>query len=1315
METMLTRTRVLTLTDVGEGRDDARLAYLRKTLESEFSADVEIRDCSTVHEDDVSACQLVIVASRSVPAWLDDASVPVAVLDPRALPALGMTRDAPNRDFGFTSATALQIEDSDNGDKLSMGLHGEVILSEDATQHGWGRPTSDATVVATFPSRESQAAIFAYETGAEMFGLQARHRRVAVLVNLDTPAELASEAVDLIKGCLSWPLDPAAEGISSLPATRGKKRPPITKVLSVREYEQWVHDRVTWSVLLKLSAVISAVGLVGLIAACAFVLNQVSSRLDQMPAKVIDEAKTAAEQEAKQQVAVAMVHSTEVYEEMKKAGMLLVTDEDSDVRKALTKEAKEVVLAEVNKEEFKKQLFKRAENILAVEIGDAMEGKIPGLLAGNARATATDPKVPARERSFPLSLYVMYTRDARQRGAVIRQAVAGDAAKPCLEADADLQSVGFRLYDPSAADPSDNAAMVTSVLSYLSSEPKMGLHLPDSDYVGFLERFPSDDAVTTLDWVATKGGSCRDRHIVFAAISKILVRQKSEDIVDRLVKLLGSDVAPDVWITLSEFQGQLSIADLSIPDETHRELLTDVWTALAAEVKRPATTPRSELPRVTRRSQAYDLFRAAISQDIAKIRELRRQAFLLPACGLHVLYRDILSDPSRLQFFASTFKEPEEILRRTATNDWRDDPRVGALSWFLRSEDDEVVRGWLERNLSATKEERLAQEALIVAWKRSLVGEAKPGVATATGAREGTIDSVGRVVLEHPDWLEREDLRDVVGFCIRSGKPSFAREFFTALPAEFDRQTLGPGTVPYSLVEMVDDALRRDAEDGGRGRQSLVRKMQLTLEQSDEEDLDLVVFLLPQLRPYAQTADVFELLAERVQTVTPPSEERDVQLALKALDALRGPSEWQVQEYSVKPLSPSQRRTATVAALDFLRDLPGSGEKVAGQQATENQNDLIVASTIRLLRSYTDDSVIRAGDPTLVKNRLEQADSIADLVWQRFHERKDSVPLQLRKWLAEYCGKASTARRAGLGRDEILSRLARAEHVLDDLIQSSPDDLDLYDRRGRVHLEAQAWSSAVADLTKAMEKLPADGSRPGRITEDDLRTLRAVAYAESGELDAAIADLDWVLDAIEKKSDGMSLRDRASNSLWRGGLHRRSGNEAAAKHNFREAVATCKRLIESGDNPVFDWNNLGLAQIALAERKDSLESIGAEKAIDQSIRFAYFDRAKGASHENLGLLYLRLRDYQQSLNLTDRILKYDGGDQLSWNWLVRAIAAKRLATQAKEGTKEREDNLEKANIAWGKWEKLAEYDTLYRLKTWIADEIDWYLGNMDSG
>ncbi|MBM4440142.1 MAG: hypothetical protein FJ027_06960 [Candidatus Rokubacteria bacterium] len=108
---------------------------------------------------------------------------------------------------------------------------------------------------------------------------------------------------------------------------------------------------------------------------------------------------------------------------------------------------------------------------------------------------------------------------------------------------------------------------------------------------------------------------------------------------------------------------------------------------------------------------------------------------------------------------------------------------------------------------------------------------------------------------------------------------------------------------------------------------------------------------------------------------------------------------------------------------------------------------------------------------------------------------------------------------------------------------------------------------------------------------------------------------------------------------------------------FSDAAADLTGAIQAGaliDRP-----------LALQFVRDGDERL-ATMAVEKSVEYERDDELKAGALENLGLYYVRARDYQKAFSLTDRVRTTYPGVQLPWNDLVRAIAARHLGKTDEE-------------------------------------------------
>jgi hypothetical protein len=137
---------------------------------------------------------------RSVPR-------PVIVCEPLLYDDLGLVSMNPSSNRGTTNnVTALRIELP--GNPLAGGLTGTVTISTAPGGVNWGMPGDAALKVASVAGQPTQFAVFGYEAGAQMAGLAAPARRVALFVSNELPATLSPAGWTLFDAAVLWAVGP---------------------------------------------------------------------------------------------------------------------------------------------------------------------------------------------------------------------------------------------------------------------------------------------------------------------------------------------------------------------------------------------------------------------------------------------------------------------------------------------------------------------------------------------------------------------------------------------------------------------------------------------------------------------------------------------------------------------------------------------------------------------------------------------------------------------------------------------------------------------------------------------------------------------------------------------------------------------------------------------------------------------------------------------------------------------------------------------------------------------------------------------------
>ena len=162
---------------------------------------------------DASGKDLVIISdsitSGNVNTKFRDVAVPVINWEPALLDDMMMTGLAWGTDYGDL-ANQTQITIVDSSHPLAAGSFGTIITTNNGQIYFWGVPSANADIVATLVGYSNRAAIFAYESGASMVGMNAPARRLAFFngygPNFTAPAwSLWDAAVEWSLNCQATP------------------------------------------------------------------------------------------------------------------------------------------------------------------------------------------------------------------------------------------------------------------------------------------------------------------------------------------------------------------------------------------------------------------------------------------------------------------------------------------------------------------------------------------------------------------------------------------------------------------------------------------------------------------------------------------------------------------------------------------------------------------------------------------------------------------------------------------------------------------------------------------------------------------------------------------------------------------------------------------------------------------------------------------------------------------------------------------------------------------------------------------------------
>lgn len=166
---------------------------------------------TSVKATDADGKTLVVISSTVVPAnvinKLRNIPVPVINWEFDILDDMGMTGLVSGTDFGTSSTTQTQLNIADPTHPLAAGLSGTQTVVTTATNFTWGKPNTNAARIAALTNDATRFAIFGYDSGTAMSGLEAPARRVALFLTDTTAASFNSNGGPLFDAAIRWATD----------------------------------------------------------------------------------------------------------------------------------------------------------------------------------------------------------------------------------------------------------------------------------------------------------------------------------------------------------------------------------------------------------------------------------------------------------------------------------------------------------------------------------------------------------------------------------------------------------------------------------------------------------------------------------------------------------------------------------------------------------------------------------------------------------------------------------------------------------------------------------------------------------------------------------------------------------------------------------------------------------------------------------------------------------------------------------------------------------------------------------------------------
>lgn len=142
--------------------------------------------------------------STIVGAAMRDVPVPVLVSENNLYDDMGMTGATFGVDYGNTDLLQTAVNIINPGHPLAGGYSGPVTVYTAPNQLRWGNPNGNAVVVGTTLDGFDRGALFAYEAGAPMFGLNAPARRIGFFFSVTTGANLSGDGWALFDTAVNW-------------------------------------------------------------------------------------------------------------------------------------------------------------------------------------------------------------------------------------------------------------------------------------------------------------------------------------------------------------------------------------------------------------------------------------------------------------------------------------------------------------------------------------------------------------------------------------------------------------------------------------------------------------------------------------------------------------------------------------------------------------------------------------------------------------------------------------------------------------------------------------------------------------------------------------------------------------------------------------------------------------------------------------------------------------------------------------------------------------------------------------------------------
>ncbi|MCZ6861779.1 MAG: tetratricopeptide repeat protein [Alphaproteobacteria bacterium] len=265
-------------------------------------------------------------------------------------------------------------------------------------------------------------------------------------------------------------------------------------------------------------------------------------------------------------------------------------------------------------------------------------------------------------------------------------------------------------------------------------------------------------------------------------------------------------------------------------------------------------------------------------------------------------------------------------------------------------------------------------------------------------------------------------------------------------------------------------------------------------------------------------------------------------------------------------------------------------------------------------------------------------------------------------------------------KSENLGAILAAVQVLGNL-----DDQDVLPRATEALLERLQSFAGAAEERASLDQEEREERR--ELANAVMRSLSRYARVPN--------DADMIMAAIMRQRPaeetiGFKFTElKASKSLGR--RFSRHGRNAANTKEWQRAVEYYSAAIALDKDYAFAYKVRAISYIMLGDEPSATKDIRDAMALYDT------PSDKAGAFENLGLLYIGNGEWQRALKHTKEV--NDLYDQMSWNWLIRAIAAHNL------GQKDLEQE------AHAKWTDLNGDADVPEVQTYIGQQLDAYLSD----